>query len=326
MGARGRAADEVEPEVRGVERDGELVKLALGLADGAAVECVAIPMPTSDPARRRFTACLSTQVGCRMGCTFCATGAMGFRRDLTAGEIVGQVRCIERVLGVRPDNLVFMGMGEPLDNFDAWRESVKRLVDSRRVGTREPVAYSARDMTVSTCGHVPGLARLATEGFRKLGLAVSLNASNDEVRSRLMPVDRRWPLAALREALERLPLRNKIFLAEYVVFDGVNHAPEHARELADYLRGFRALVNLIAYNPVPGRRAGELRAPAPEAVARFCDELEANGVFARVRESKGRRIGAACGQLATCAASRGRPRAPRRPGSAPGACRRGSGG
>jgi 23S rRNA (adenine2503-C2)-methyltransferase len=284
------------PEIVAVHREAGVVKLGLALADGAVVECVLIPSPTRDGGGK-LSLCLSTQIGCRMGCRFCATGRMGFVRDMTAEEIASQVAAAER-LGRRPDNLVFMGMGEPLDNFDAWHGAVLRLVESRRRGDRPPLAYSANDMTVSTCGHVDGLGELARRGFRRMGLAVSLNAPNDAIRSRLMPVNRRWAMAELREALQGLPLRNRVFLAEYVVFEGLNDMPEHARELAAWLEPFRALVNLIAYNPAPGFDAGLVR-PTHHGVERFRRLLEAQGVFARVRESKGRRILAACGQLAS---------------------------
>ena len=285
------------PRIVSVRREAGVAKLALALEDGAVAECVLIPTPSRD-GRDRLSLCLSTQIGCRMGCRFCATGRMGFARDMTAAEIAAQVAAAE-TLGRRPDNLVFMGMGEPLDNFDAWHGAVRRLTESRRVGARPPVAYSANDMTVSTCGHVTGLAELARRGFRRMGLAVSVNAPNDAIRSRLMPVNRRWPMAALRDALLALPLRNRVLLAEYVVFKGLNDAPAHAQELAEWLRPFRALVNLIAYNPAPGHGGDGFARPTRRDVARFERHLDAAGVFARIRESKGRRIAAACGQLAS---------------------------
>jgi len=286
---------DTQPRVEIVHREKGVVKLGLALSDASIVECVLIPSPSRD-GREKLTLCLSTQVGCRMGCRFCATGRMGFVRDLTAAEIASQVHAAERLVR-RPDNLVFMGMGEPLDNFDAWHSAVERLIDSRRVGEKSPLAYSTNDMTVSTCGHLPGLGELANRGFRRMGLAVSLNAPNDAIRSRIMPANRRWPMAQLREALLSFPLRNRVFLAEYVVFKGLNDAPEHAQELADWLRPFRALVNLIAYNPTPGVDAPELVRPGWHEVERFKNMLVSQGVFASRRESKGRRISAACGQL-----------------------------
>ena len=285
------------PEVVKVRRDEGVVKLALGLGDGAVVECALIPGPTRD-GRGRLTLCLSTQVGCRMGCRFCATGGMGLVRDLTPDEIVGQAAVAERLYR-RPDNLVFMGMGEPLDNLEAWPGAVKRLIDSRRVGDRPPLAYSTHQMTVSTCGHVAGLEELARRGAFRMGVAVSVNAPNDAIRSRLMPVNRRWPMGELREALLAFPLRNRVFLAEYVLFRGINDAPDHARELAEWLAPFRALVNVIAYNAVPGPAGAGFERPDWRAVERFTRCLVEAGVAASRRESKGRRIAAACGQLAS---------------------------
>lgn len=278
--------------------DGGVVKLLVGLPDGEAVESVVLPMRTRPANRESRTLCVSTQVGCRMGCRFCATGAMGFRRDLTPDEIVAQTRAAE-ALDLRPDKIVFMGMGEPLDNFEAWREAVSLLVASRRVGDGPPVAYSTASMTLSTCGHVEGLARLAPRHFRRMTVAVSLNAPNDELRSRLMPVNRRWPLAALREALLDFPLRNRTFVAEYVLFRGLNDGREHAAELAAYLEPFRPLVNLIAWNPPSGAAPSAFEAPSPEEAARFRLWLIEEGLAATLRESKGQAIAAACGQLAT---------------------------
>lgn len=281
-----------------VRRDAGVHKLSLELRDGAVIETVLIPMPARQDGVARSTLCLSTQVGCRMGCTFCATGRMGLVRNLLPEEIAAQVEVIESLFG-RPDNLVFMGMGEPFDNFDNWRAAVERLIESKRRGDRPPLAYSTHQMTVSTCGFAPGMARLKDEGFRRISLAVSLNAPNDALRTRLMPINKRYPLAALRDVIDSLPLRNGIFLAEYVVFSGLNDREEHADQLAQYLQGRRALVNLIAYNPAPGVNQPDLQSPTSVQVERFRKQLEARGVYARRRESKGRRIAAACGQLAS---------------------------
>jgi len=287
------------PQLEGRARDDDTTRLSLRLADGAVVECVIITAPERGRGRRRRTLCVSTQVGCRMGCVFCATGRMGFVRDLGAGEIAAQVLIAEDELGGRPDSIVFMGMGEPLDNFDQWRAAVEMLIDSRRTSCGPPRAYSTHRMTVSTCGHLPGLERLAARGFRKMTVAVSLNASNDEVRSALMPAARRWPMAALRRALERLPLRNRVLLVEYVVFPGVNDLPRHALELAAYLEPFRPLINLIGYNPGRDGPAAGLTVPGDGDLQAFRERLAQAGLFARLRESRGRSIHAACGQLAT---------------------------
>jgi 23S rRNA (adenine2503-C2)-methyltransferase len=277
-----------------------LVKFAQRLADGELVESVLVPMRVKERGRERRTLCISTQAGCRMGCAFCATGRLGLARNLTADEICGQIAAAGS-LGVRPANLVFMGMGEPLDNFDNWSAAVRRLIDSRPGPGRPAAAWSTRQMIVSTCGLVPGIDRLAALGWKRLVLAVSLNAPNDGLRSQLMPVNRRYPMAELRAALLRYPLRSGVFLAEYVLIRGFNDRREHARELAEWLRPFRACVNLIALNPVSG---SGLVSPTAAEVERFKRWLNAEGQYARRRESKGRRIAAGCGQLAGAAARR----------------------
>jgi 23S rRNA (adenine2503-C2)-methyltransferase len=231
-----------------------------------------------------------------MGCAFCATARMGFVRNLSAAEITAQVD-LARGLGLPPGNLVFMGMGEPLDNYDNLAAAIRRLVDSRARDGRPAEAFSARQMMVSTCGLVPGIDQLATLGLHKLGLAVSVNAPNDELRSQLMPVNRRHPLEELRAAIARFPLRQGIFQAEYVLLRGVNDTPRHARELADFLRPLRAYVNLIAFNPPEG--ATRFEPPTRAEVERFRGWLTEAGQFTRVRESKGASIAAGCGQLAT---------------------------
>lgn len=271
-----------------------MTKFAQRLGDGALVESVLIPMRVKEAGQGRTTLCVSTQVGCRMGCAFCATGRMGLVRNLTTDEILGQVAAAEALDG-RPTHLVFMGMGEAFDNFAAWEGAVRRLIESRAVPGQPPRAWSTERMIVSTCGLVPGIDRLAAIGWRRLVLAVSLNAPNDEIRSRLMPVNRRWPMAALREALLRFPMRHGVFMAEYVLFRGVNDRREHAAELAEWLRPFRACVNLIAWNP---HGEPEYESPTAAEVERFKRWLNAAGIYARRREAKGRRIAAACGQLA----------------------------
>jgi len=279
-----------------IERGG-VKKLRLLLADGACVEAVVLPGdgrgPTTPP-----SLCVSTQVGCRMGCAFCATGRMGFVRDLAPEEIVAQVRAAA-ALGPAPGNLVFMGMGEPLDNFDGWREAVRMLIDSRRRGSARPAALgSTRRMTVSTCGHLDGMARFARAGFHRMGFAVSLNAPNDEIRSALMPVNRRWPMADLRAALLDLPLRNGVLLVEYVLIRGVNDAPDHARQLAQYLKPLRPLVNLLTCNPIAEGGTAGLEATEEATVAAFQRTLADLGVFVTRREPRGLELAAACGQLA----------------------------
>ena len=280
-----RAVIEVpEPERVTVSQDGSR-KLVFLLADGRRVS--AVLMPDDD----RMTLCVSTQVGCGFECRFCLTGVMGFERNLTPAEIVGQVLAANRLLAPaqRVTHVVFMGMGEPLANYGALVTSLRILTDAR-LG----VGYSPRRITVSTVGLVPGIEKLGREGLR-VNLAISLHAATDEVRTRLMPVNRAFGLAALMAALRRYPLapRQRIFF-EYVLLDGVNDSPEDARQLARLLRGLRAKVNLIPFNDWEG---AEFRRPPLPRILAFQSVLLDAGVTTTVRWSKGEDIGAACGQL-----------------------------
>ncbi|OGL00761.1 MAG: 23S rRNA (adenine(2503)-C(2))-methyltransferase [Candidatus Rokubacteria bacterium RIFCSPHIGHO2_12_FULL_73_22] len=280
-----RAVIEVpEPERVTVSQDGSR-KLVFLLADGRRVS--AVLMPDDD----RMTLCVSTQVGCGFECRFCLTGVMGFERNLTPAEIVGQVLAANRLLAPaqRVTHVVFMGMGEPLANYGALVTSLRILTDAR-LG----VGYSPRRITVSTVGLVPGIEKLGREGLR-VNLAISLHAATDEVRTRLMPVNRAFGLAALMAALRRYPLapRQRIFF-EYVLLDGVNDSPEDARQLARLLRGLRAKVNLIPFNDWDG---AEFRRPPLPRILAFQSVLLDAGITTTVRWSKGEDIGAACGQL-----------------------------
>ena len=280
-----RAVIEVpEPERVTVSQDGSR-KLVFLLADGRRVS--AVLMPDDD----RMTLCVSTQVGCGFECRFCLTGVMGFERNLTPAEIVGQVLAANRLLAPaqRVTHVVFMGMGEPLANYGALVTSLRILTDAR-LG----VGYSPRRITVSTVGLVPGIEKLGREGLR-VNLAISLHAATDEVRTRLMPVNRAFGLAALMAALRRYPLapRQRIFF-EYVLLDGVNDSPEDARQLARLLRGLRAKVNLIPFNDWEG---AEFRRPPLPRILAFQSVLLDAGITTTVRWSKGEDIGAACGQL-----------------------------
>jgi 23S rRNA (adenine2503-C2)-methyltransferase len=260
-------------------------KLVLRLADGALVS--AVLMPDDD----RLTLCLSSQVGCGFGCAFCLTGTMGVERSLTAGEIVGQLLVANALApaGQRVTHMVFMGMGEPLANLASVVRAIRIFTDPR-LG----FGYSPRRITVSTVGLVAGIDRLGAE---KLGvnLAISLHAARDDVRSRLMPVNKSWRLEALMAAVRRFPLapRQQIFF-EYVLPDGVNDSPEAAGDLARLLRGVPAKVNLIPFNDWEG--SGFRRPPLPRILA-FQKSLLKAGVTTTVRWSKGEDIGAACGQL-----------------------------
>jgi 23S rRNA (adenine2503-C2)-methyltransferase len=239
---------------------------------------------------RRATICISSQVGCAVNCQFCLTAKLGIRRNLTAGEIAGQVAAVlnrHRIqIGKDRINLVFMGMGEPFLNYAQFMGSVRALV--------EGVGIPESRMTVSTSGILPGIEAFAKETLRPK-LALSLNASNDVVREQVMPVTRKWNIAKLLEAVQRIPLRTREWVTfEYVLLGGVNDQPEHAREVLALLAGMRAKVNLIVWNPGPGVAYHQ---PTPEDVAVFQKMLIAGGIATYIRRPRGRDIYAACGQL-----------------------------
>jgi len=266
-----------------LSRDGTR-KFLLELHDGHCIESVLIPEAD------RLTLCLSTQVGCSMGCRFCVTAAQGLARDLTASEIVGQVMAVRERLPskVRITNLVLMGMGEPLANYEQVVKAIRIIQDDLGLN------FSARRVTLSTVGLLPELERLFTDGVR-CRLAISLNASDQETRARLMPISRKYPLEELLELCRRLPLppRERITF-EYVLIDGVNASREDALRLAEVLRGIRCKVNLIPLNEAPEL---PFRAPRPEEVLEFQEVLLQRGYTALLRESRGADISAACGQL-----------------------------
>ena len=239
---------------------------------------------------RRATICVSSQVGCAVDCRFCLTALLGAKRNLSAGEIVGQVLAVLNERGVARErervNLVFMGMGEPFLNYENFVKAVRLLV--KGVGVAES------RMTVSTAGIVPRIHDLGREAVRPK-LAISLNAPNDELRERLMPLNRKWNLETLLGAARDFPLRPRERLTfEYVLLDHVNDEPEHARELAERLRCLRAKVNLIAWNPGPELDFGT---PADDRVSAFQDILVQSGLPTFLRRPRGRDIFAACGQL-----------------------------
>jgi 23S rRNA (adenine2503-C2)-methyltransferase len=263
------------------------VKSLLGARDGATFETVLFRNRRKDG---HWSLCLSTQAGCRMGCPFCATGQAGLLRNLDAAELVGQV--LHGMDGLPPgerlSNLVMMGMGEPLDNLDAVLEALRVLTHPAGLG------FSAQRIVLSTCGHVPGLRRLAAFPL-PVGLAVSLHAATDQLRDRLVPLNRRYPLAELMETLRAHPLRTgKWICFEYVLLAGVNDGPEQVRALVPLLDGLRAIVQVIPYN-----RAGEdgFVSPSAEATRRFAEEVRAAGLPVAIRSSRGPDIDAACGQL-----------------------------
>ncbi len=246
------------------------------------------------PERGRGTLCISSQIGCALDCSFCATGAQGFNRNLTAAEIIGQVWLANRELGYDPDgerivtNVVLMGMGEPLANYRNVLPAMRLMLDDFGYD------LSRRRVTLSTSGLVPQIYRLAEDV--NVALAVSLHAPNDCLRDELVPINRKHPIAELLPAcwhyLERQNARSVTF--EYTMLDGVNDRPEHARELARLLRGHEAKVNLIPFNTFPGTKYR--RSPA-ETIRRFRDLLMQGGVMATIRKTRGDDIDAACGQL-----------------------------
>ena len=266
-------------------------KLVFRLADDRRVSAVLMPDDG------RITLCLSTQVGCGYACAFCLTGTMGLDRNLTAGEIVGQLLAANALLGDegRVTHVVFMGMGEPLANYANLVAALKIMIDPK-LG----LAYSPRRLTVSTVGLVSGIDKLGREDL-KVNLAISLHAATDEVRGRIMPINRSWNLEALMAAVKRYPLasRQRVFF-EYVMLEDVNDSAEDARALVRLLRGVKAKVNLIPFNDWDG--AGFRRPPLPRILA-FQGILLDAGVTTTVRWSKGEDIGAACGQLKELAAS-----------------------
>ena len=261
---------------------GGTVKWLFGLHDGRRVETVLMAYPG------RVTVCVSTQAGCAMGCAFCATGQAGFDRQLTAGEIVEQV--VAAVRAARPrrvSNVVFMGMGEPLANYERTWAAVERI--------HGDVGISARHLTVSTVGLVPGIRRLAAEPL-PVNLAVSLHAANDALRDRLVPINRRYPLGELAEACAAyVGATGRRLSIEWAMIDGTNDRPSDMAELARFARPLGAHVNLIPLNATPGY---PVRGSPPLRVAGARQELERLGVRTTIRSTRGAEIDAACGQLA----------------------------
>ena len=275
----------LRPVAESVSTDGQTVKWLWELHDGATVETVLMHYPD------RSTVCVSTQAGCAMGCGFCATGQSGFERNLSTGEVVEQVveawrRAEAGTPSRRLSNVVFMGMGEPLANFDRVWPAVTRIHDDLGLG--------ARHLTISTVGIVPGIRRLAAEAL-PVNLAVSLHAANDTLRDELVPINRRYPLAALAEACrDYLAVKNRRLSFEWALIDGVNDRSRDAEELAAFARPLRAHVNLIPLNPTPGWPT--VGSPAGRVTA-FRDLLQDLRVNATVRANRGTDIDAACGQL-----------------------------
>jgi 23S rRNA (adenine2503-C2)-methyltransferase len=259
-------------------------KVVLELADQRRIESVFIPDTPS------MTFCISTQVGCAMSCGFCLTGKMGLVRNLTAGEIAGQVRVLAKATGLLdfPFNIVLMGMGEPLHNYDNTMKALRMLHNEHGL------AISPRRVTLSTVGIVPGLERLAREPLMP-NLAISLHATTDEQRTRLVPPNKKYPLAQIIDTCRRFPLKNRSRITfEYVMLDQVNDTPDDARRLVKLLSGIKAKVNLIPLNPAPGIPFDR---PSDARVDRFAQILADRHITVSVRKSRGQDIRAACGQL-----------------------------
>ena len=275
------------PHVERKERSSDgTTKFLLRLVDGKLIESVYIP---DTPAQ---TFCISTQVGCAMRCAFCLTGKMGIDRNLTAGEIAGQVRVLARELGLMDArfNIVLMGMGEPLHNYDATMKALRMLADEHGF------AMSPRRMTLSTVGVLPALERLATEALMP-NLAISLHSTTEDQRDMLVPVNRKYGLKELLDACRRFPLKRRERITfEYVLLREVNDTPEDARRLVRLLHGIRGKVNLLPLNEAAGI---PFERPSDDRVNRFARILAEHGVTVSVRKSRGRDIRAACGQLIT---------------------------
>ena len=286
--------DEVHASADGSSR------VVLRTFDGHAIECVHMPRAVRNP---RVTLCISSQIGCAMGCTFCATGTMGIVRNLSAGEIVGEVLALMHALGPKSGhalNVVFMGMGEPLHNFEHVARAVEVLCHPQGIG------MSPNRITVSTSGLVPGIERLARLPVRPL-LALSVNATTDRARSTIMPVNRAWGLRALKDALLAFPLRRgEKVLLEYVLLRGVNDTDDDAARLAEFARGVRHNVNVI---PLNEHAATPHRAPDDAHVLRFARRLTELGCLCTVRDNRARDVRGACGQLVQTSSSRPTPAA-----------------
>jgi len=264
-------------------------KLRIDLNDGKHIECVLIPHDNG-----RLTLCVSSQAGCALGCNFCATATLGLLRNLTTNEILEQVYISSNYL---PDgyqsitNLVFMGMGEPLANIKSVLNAISLLTDQQGMN------FSMKRITVSTVGLVPKIKELGQK-MSGVGLAISLHATTDELRSRIMPVNRRYPIADLMSCLRNYPLpRRRVITFEYIVLDGLNHSVEDCARLVKLTKGIPCKINLLPYNPLRTDQP-DLRRPSEETVENFAQQLREAGLHTTIRHSRGRDIAAACGQLA----------------------------
>lgn len=271
------------PGLVGERHDGTTGKFLLKTHDSLEIESVLIPMQSGG------TLCLSSQVGCRMGCAFCETGRMGLLRNLKTEEIVGQVFAAKFLLGFHFRNVVFMGMGEPFDNYEEVIQAARVLLDPKGLG------FGRKNITISTSGRVEEIRRYTQEGKWAPNLAVSINAPNDAIRNRLMPINRKHAMQELYEALlEYCRITERQILVAYVLMQDQNDTLEHAEQLAAYLRGLNVKINLIPYNPQSRDRYKPSKAPVLEA---FAARLRVLGYYTLLRLTKGSKIMAACGQL-----------------------------
>lgn len=273
------------PEISLPDRqtDGQTAKFLLKTHDNLEIESVLIPMQSGG------TLCISSQVGCRMGCTFCETGRMGLIRNLTTEEIVSQVFAARHLLKHQVRNVVFMGMGEPFDNYDAVMRAARVLMDPMGFG------FGKKNITVSTSGCVEGILRFIEEGLDTPNLAVSINAPKDEIRNKLMPVNRKHNMQKLYEAMQAYCRKTgRQILAAYVLIKEVNDSLEYADKLAEYLSGLDVKINLIPYNP---QSCDRFQPPELAVLEAFAERLRGRGYYTLLRVTKGRSIMAGCGQL-----------------------------
>jgi len=274
-----------------VSQDGT-TKFLLALPDGNYIECV-LMCYRGDRSKKRNTLCISTQVGCAMGCGFCATGKSGFTRNLTVGEILGQVYTVNNFLSQEKDgykigNVVYMGMGEPLLNYANVIKSVRLL------NSKDGQNISMRRITISSCGIAPQIKKLADQKL-DLVLAISLHAPTNELRSKIMPINHKYPLEKLKKACQYYnEVTKKRITFEYALIKDFNDQPQHSKELAQFLKGIHCHVNLIPINSVPG---SSFTRPSKKRIYEFLREIKELGVEVSIREEKGTDIDAACGQL-----------------------------
>lgn len=275
------------PAIVEQKQEGETVKFLLRSHAGFDIESVLIPMKSGP------TLCVSSQIGCRMGCAFCETGKMGLLSNLSAEEIVSQLVVARHQLNLNVRNIVFMGMGEPFDNYDEVMQAFRILTDAKGLG------FGKRQITVSTSGHVDGIRRLMAESGDTPNLAVSITAADDALRRRLMPINRQWDLKALRQAMEEyIQQTGRQILVAYVLLKDTNDSLEHAEKLIDYLQGLDVKINVIPYN---AQKRDIFQPSDDETIDAFVAKLRHHGYKTLLRRTKGRSIMAACGQLGNVA-------------------------